>query len=210
MFITLEGLDGSGKSTIGSMLKNYLQTEGYTVLYTREPGGTFIAEQIRQLLLNKKNHMLAETEALLYLASRNEHFVKVIWPALKANQIVISDRFLDSTLAYQGYARNLKIAELKIIHEMILPNCQPDLTLFFDIEPQLAQQRIAGRSEQENNRFEIEQLAFHEKVYRGYQMIISEEPQRIKIVDASETIKNVYAKVLFWVEEAIKNYEHRH
>lgn len=210
MFITLEGLDGSGKSTIGNMLKQYLITEGYDVLYTREPGGTFIAEQIRSLLLAKKNKMLAETEFLLYLASRNEHYKRVIWPNLQQKRIVISDRFLDSTLAYQGHARNLNIGELTIIHDLILPDCRPDLTLFFDIEPQIAQMRIAKRHESENNRFEIEQLAFHEKVYRGYQMIISAEPKRIKIVDASETIKNVYAKVLFWVDEKLKHEQNTH
>ncbi|WP_425380025.1 dTMP kinase [Spiroplasma endosymbiont of Stenodema calcarata] len=205
LFITLEGIDGSGKTTISKLLKEKLRSKGYQVVLTREPGGNEIAEQIRNVILSKHNlGMDPWTEALLYIAARKQHVTEDILPALKEGTIVICDRFMDSTSAYQGYARGLGIRTLDEVQSIILGTTKPDLTLFFDIEPTIANERMKIRKESEMNRLDLEQNSFHEKVYEGYQVLISEHPERIKVIDARKSITEVLEQVYYYVDEIIK------
>ncbi|AGM24596.1 dTMP kinase [Spiroplasma chrysopicola] len=204
LFITLEGIDGSGKTTIAKLLREKLRSEGYNVVLTREPGGDEIAEQIREIILSKKNEKMDPwTEALLYIAARCQHVSQDILPALKEGAIVICDRFMDSTSAYQGYARGLGIRTLDEIQSMVLGTTKPDLTLFFDIEPKVALNRMQERSEDEMNRLDLEKSTFHEKVYEGYQVLISEHSERIKVIDADKSINEVLEQVYYYVYNAI-------
>ncbi|WP_374696719.1 dTMP kinase [Spiroplasma endosymbiont of Polydrusus formosus] len=205
LFITLEGIDGSGKTTISKLLKEKLRSEEYQVVLTREPGGNEISEQIRNIILSKHNLGMDNwTEALLYIAARRQHVVEDILPALKEGVIVICDRFMDSTSAYQGYARGLGIRTLNEVQSIVLGTTKPDLTLFFDIEPTTANERMKVRNEGEMNRFDLENNLFHEKVYKGYQVLISENTDRIKVVDARKTVNEVLEQVYYYVEEIIQ------
>ncbi|PQP78558.1 dTMP kinase [Spiroplasma sp. ChiS] len=205
LFITLEGIDGSGKTTISKLLKEKLRSEGYQVVLTREPGGNEIAEQIRNVILSKHNlGMDPWTEALLYIAARRQHVVEDILPALKRGEIVICDRFMDSTSAYQGYARGLGIWTLDEVQSIVLGTTKPDLTLFFDIETTMASERMKVRNEVEMNRLDLEKNSFHKKVYEGYQVLISENAERIKVIDASKSVNEVLEQVYYYVDEIIQ------
>ncbi|WP_342264112.1 dTMP kinase [Spiroplasma endosymbiont of Clivina fossor] len=198
-FISLEGTEGSGKTTVGQMLKEKLRQENYDVILTREPGGVKISEQIREIILDKGNSEMDKwTEALLYIAARRQHTVEVILPALQDNKIVICDRFIDSTSAYQGLGRGLGIITLNDIQNTIIGNAKPDLTIFFDLEPEIGLKRIKDfRTMSELNRLDLEQLDFHQKVYEGYRILLSQNPQRIKAINAKPDIKIVFEQV--WV-----------
>ncbi|WP_342262801.1 dTMP kinase [Spiroplasma endosymbiont of Calodromius spilotus] len=198
-FISLEGTEGSGKTTVGQMLKEKLRQENYDVILTREPGGVKISEQIREIILDKGNSEMDKwTEALLYIAARRQHTVEVILPALQDNKIVICDRFIDSTSAYQGLGRGLGIITLNDIQNTIIGNAKPDLTIFFDLEPEIGLKRIKDfRTTSELNRLDLEQLDFHQKVYEGYRILLSQNPQRIKAINAKPDIKIVFEQV--WV-----------
>lgn len=198
-FISLEGTEGSGKTTVGQMLKEKLRQENYDVILTREPGGVKISEQIREIILDKGNSEMDKwTEALLYIAARRQHMVEVILPALQNNKIVICDRFIDSTSAYQGLGRGLGIITLNDIQNTIIGNAKPDLTIFFDLEPEIGLKRIKDfRATSELNRLDLEQLDFHQKVYEGYRILLSQNPQRIKAINAKPDIKIVFEQV--WV-----------
>lgn len=205
LFITLEGIDGSGKTTISKLLKERLRSKGYQVVLTREPGGNEITEQIRDVILSKHNlGMDPWTEALLYIAARKQHVMEDILPALKEGAIVICDRFMDSTSTYQGYARGLGIRTLDEVQSIVLGTKKPDLTLFFDIEPAMANERMKIRNENEMNRLDLEQESFHEKVYEGYQVLISEHSERIKVVDARKSVNDVLEQVYYYVDEIIQ------
>ncbi|EOA07215.1 Thymidylate kinase [Mycoplasma yeatsii 13926] len=205
MFITFEGIDGSGKTTAILKAKEELEKKGYKVLVTREPGGERIAEQLRQIILDNKNEsMHSWTEALLFIAARKEHLEKVIKPALEKGMIVISDRFMDSTSAYQGNARNIGVENVDHIQAIILGECKPDLTLFFDIKPEVAEKRMNIRGEEIKNRLDKEKMDFKEKVYQGYKTLIKNNPERIKQVDASKSIEEVSDQVLKLILEKIK------
>ncbi|WP_215827048.1 dTMP kinase [Spiroplasma endosymbiont of 'Nebria riversi'] len=198
-FISLEGTEGSGKTTVGQMLKEKLRQENYDVILTREPGGVKISEQIREIILDKGNSEMDKwTEALLYIAARRQHTVEVILPALQDNKIVICDRFIDSTSAYQGLGRGLGIITLNDIQNTIIGNAKPDLTIFFDLEPEIGLKRIKDfRTTSELNRLDLEQLDFHQNVYEGYRILLSQNPQRIKAINAKPDIKIVFEQV--WV-----------
>ncbi len=198
-FISLEGTEGSGKTTVGQMLKEKLRQENYDVILTREPGGVKISEQIREIILDKGNSEMDKwTEALLYIAARRQHTVEVILPALQNNKIIICDRFIDSTSAYQGLGRGLGIITLNDIQNTIIGNAKPDLTIFFDLEPEIGLKRIKDfRMVSELNRLDLEQLDFHQKVYEGYRILLSQNPQRIKAINAKPDIKIVFEQV--WV-----------
>lgn len=186
LFITFEGPEGAGKTTILKMIKEQLKQDGFDVIVTREPGGSEISEQIRQVILNKDNTLMDSwTEVLLYIAARQQHLVEKILPEKKNNKIIISDRFSDSTLAYQGYARNLDINKVNVIQTMIFENYQPDLTVLFDIKPEIGLQRILARKSEHLNRLDEEKIEFHQKVYNGYKKIAAKNPKRIQIIDAS-------------------------
>ena len=192
MFITIEGPEGSGKTTAVNSAVKKLEELGYQIVRTREPGGTPIAEQIRNVILDKANtKMDPRTEALLYAASRRQHLVEKVWPALKEGKIVICDRFLDSSLAYQGGARHLGIDNVLNVNLFATENTYPDLTLLFDIEPELGLQRIAENASREVNRLDLEKLEFHKEVRNSFLELARRYPERYVIIDASLSMEEV-------------------
>jgi dTMP kinase len=193
IFITMEGPEGAGKTTITQMLGKALQQEGYKVLLTREPGGVPISEQIREVILNKDNTAMdSRTEALLYAAARRQHLVEVVMPELERGGIVLCDRFIDSSLAYQGHARGLDIEEVYSINKFAIGDMMPDATFFFDIDPEEGLRRIQANGEREVNRLDLEALDFHKKVCEGYQSIINRWEDRFIIIDAGRTVDEVF------------------
>ena len=192
MFITLEGPEGSGKTTAVEFAVNKLLEMGYEIVRTREPGGTIISEQIRNVILDKANTAMdARTEALLYAASRRQHLVEKIWPALKAGKIVICDRYLDSSLAYQGGARELGIEEVLKVNLFATENTWPDLTLLFDIDPIIGLSRISSNNQREVNRLDLEKLDFHKKVRETFLKLAKQYPERYAIIDANKSREEV-------------------
>lgn len=196
-FITIEGPEGAGKTTVMSDVVAQLTVEGYEIVSTREPGGIRISEHIREVILNNTyTEMDGRTEALLYAAARRQHLVEKIAPALKDNKIVLCDRFIDASLAYQGYARGLGIDEVLSINEFAIGKLMPDLTLLFDLEPSIGLNRIAKHDDREKNRLDVESLAFHESVREGYQEVVKRYPHRIHVIDASKSQEEVTKNVL--------------
>ena len=192
MFITLEGPEGSGKTTAVEAAVKKLQEMGYEIVRTREPGGTPIAEQIRNVILDKGNTAMdGRTEALLYAASRRQHLVEKVWPALKEGKIVICDRYLDSSLAYQGGARGLGIDEVLNINLFATENTWPDLTLLFDIKPEIGLARISANADREVNRLDLEKIEFHNKVRDSFLALANRWPERFVIIDASKSREEV-------------------
>ena len=194
MFITFEGPDGSGKSTIIQKVYDYLIENNYNVIKTREPGGSPIAEKIRNLILDTENtEMGYRTEALLYAASRAQHVEETILPALNENKIVLCDRFLISSLAYQGVGRDLGIENVRKINEFGINEVFPDFVLFFDVDPITTLKRkssldTADRLEKEGNNF-------HERVYNGYKEILNSE-KNIEIIDATQSVEDVFSQCI--------------
>lgn len=192
LFITLEGPEGSGKSSVMEKVYERLLSEGYEIVKTREPGGTPIGEQIRNVILNQDNtKMDIRTECLLFAASRRQHLVEKIWPSLKQGKLVFCDRYLDSSLAYQGYARKLGIDNVLNVNLFATENTYPDLTLFFDVAPEIGLERINKNHNREVNRLDVEKLEFHKNVYQGYITLLNMYPERIKIIDASKPFNEV-------------------
>ncbi len=192
LFISIEGPEGSGKSSAIKIVYERLIKDGYSIVQTREPGGTSISEQIRNIILDKDNtEMDSRCEALLYAASRRQHLVQKIWPALKKGYLVFCDRYLDSSLAYQGIARGIGLEEVLNINLFATENTFPDLTLLFDIEPEIGLKRIASNADREVNRLDLEKLEFHKKVRSGYLLLAKKYPERIKIIDASQSLEVV-------------------
>ncbi len=192
MFITFEGPDGSGKSTIIKELHKKLIDEGYNILLTREPGGTPISEKIRDIILDNNNTNLDyRTEALLYAASRRQHLVEKIWPALKRGQIVLCDRYLDSSLAYQGGARKLGIKNILDINLFATENTYPDLTIFFDVSPEVGLSRLSQDKKRVADRLDNESENFHQEVYETFKKVCDMYPDRIVKIDASKSISEV-------------------
>lgn len=197
-FITLEGIDGAGKSTQLAWIVELLQQAGLQPVVTREPGGTPLGERLRELLLDKSMAMHAETEALLMFAARREHLDKVILPALAQGQWVISDRFTDASFAYQGGGRGLDQAKLGILEQWVQDALQPDLTLYFDVPVEVGQQRV--NRIKDADRFEQEQAGFFQRVRNAYLDRARQFPQRIQIIDSSRDLADVKAAV----EQAIQ------
>lgn len=191
-FISFEGGEGSGKTTIIEMLAKELINLGYDLVKTREPGGSKIAEEIRTIILNNENtNMDYKTEALLFAASRRQHLKEVIIPALEEEKIVICDRFVDSSLAYQGYARGLGIEEIYEINKYAIGNVFPDLTLYIDVDPNVGLSRAKGRG-RKVDRLDLEKLSFHELVREGYLEVAKRYPERVKIINGNRDIKEIY------------------
>ena len=202
-FITFEGPDGSGKTTISTAVQKRLVEMGYDAIYTREPGGIDIAEQIRNVILDPKNTAMdSKTEALLYAASRRQHLVEKVIPALEAGKIVICDRFIDSSLAYQGYARHLGIDEVYAINEFAIEGHFPDTTIFLNLNYADGLQRIESRAFKD--RLDLETNTFHQEVSMGYQKVLEKYQHRMKVVDASQEIEKVFEDSLKIVLESIK------
>ena len=184
LFITMEGVDGSGKSLQAKRLFDHLTARGFNVIITREPGGTKISEQIREMIIDKSNTGMAPlTEAFLYAASRAQIVAELIRPALLDGKIVICDRFLDSSIAYQGYARGIGPENVDIINSYATSGLKPDITFLFDIEPEAS--LLRKRQMAIPDRLESEALDFHHKVYYGYKALAEKHPERISIIDAS-------------------------
>ncbi|MBG9446549.1 dTMP kinase [Cytobacillus firmus] len=203
-FITVEGPEGAGKTTIIDMLATNLAEEGYQVLQTREPGGIEIAEQIRSVILDKKNtKMDPRTEALLYAAARRQHLAEKVKPALDEGYIILCDRFIDSSLAYQGYARGLGIEEVYSINSFAIEGMMPELTLYFDIDPEAGLDRINQHKGREVNRLDLEKLDFHHKVREGYLKLMELYPERIFKIDASKPLEEVYQQAESKLKERI-------
>lgn len=197
LFITVEGPEGAGKTTIIGMLAQELKERGFTVTVTREPGGIPIAEQIREVILNKENtEMDARTEALLYAAARRQHLVEKVIPHLENGSVILCDRFIDSSLAYQGYARGLGIDEVYSINHFAIEGIMPALTIYFDIEPEVGLQRIGQHKGREVNRLDLEELHFHKKVREGYHILLERFKERMYLIDASQPIEDVYKETL--------------
>lgn len=195
LFITLEGGEGSGKTTQALRLFQSLTAQGYDVVHTREPGGTSVAERLRDVLLHHSEEAVApETEALLMLAARRQHVEQVIRPALSKGKVVICDRFSDSTLAYQGYGRGLDLRLLRMINGWVTGRLTPHLTLFFDVPIAIGLQRRHGPAAVQN-RLDHETHRFHSKVRAGFRALATHEPRRIKIVDARQSPDSVAAAV---------------
>lgn len=204
MFITFEGGEGSGKSTVIREIARRIEERGREVILTREPGGTPISEEIRNVILDKRNtDMDPRTEALLYAASRRQHVVQKIIPALKEGKVVISDRYLDSSLAYQGNARGLGMASVFNINLFATEGLEPDLTLFFDLEPETGIERIEANPDREVNRLDLEKLSFHQKVREGFEKLLKENPHRMVRIDASRHLDEVIEDVWGHVEKRL-------
>ncbi|MBD8005877.1 dTMP kinase [Bacillus norwichensis] len=193
LFITLEGPEGAGKTTFIEKLVNDLAAAGVEALATREPGGIEIAEKIRTIILDKEHTAMdPRTEALLYAAARRQHLTEKVLPALQEGKVVLCDRFIDSSLAYQGYARGIGIDEVYSINEFAIQGAMPDVTLYFDIEPELGLKRIARNAGREVNRLDLEKIEFHQKVREGYHLLLQRFPDRLILIDASATFDSVY------------------
>ncbi|MBY7141585.1 dTMP kinase [Virgibacillus sp. NKC19-3] len=191
-FITFEGGEGAGKTSVLHSLNHKLQNLGYDVLATREPGGIEIAEQIRNIVLDTTDTKIeARTEALLYAAARRQHLVEKVLPALGQGKIVLCDRFVDSSLAYQGYARGLGMDEVFAINQFAIQDAMPDVTLFFDIDPKKGLARIEANKNRERNRLDLENLHFHEKVYEAYHILLERFADRMQMINAEKTMEVV-------------------
>ncbi len=191
-FITVEGPEGAGKSTVLAVLAKRLEEDGVPVVITREPGGIKIAEQIREVILHTENTKMDErTEALLYAAARRQHLVEKVLPALREGKVVLCDRFIDSSLAYQGKARGIGMDAIEEINAFAIEDHMPDLTLYFDIEPEEGLNRINQHKGREVNRLDLESVGFHHKVREGYLELVNKYPNRIQVVDASRSVTAV-------------------
>lgn len=192
MFITFEGGEGAGKTSVLSRVAEQLSQDGYEVVTTREPGGIPIAEEIRDVILNRQHKSMdARTEALLYAAARRQHLVEKVEPALKEGKIVLCDRFIDSSLAYQGYARGIGIDEIYRINQFAIDQFMPSLTLLFNLSPEKGLVRIMKNDTREKNRLDEEEIEFHEAVYQGYQIIHQRFKSRIEPIDSSLPLETV-------------------
>ena len=205
LFITFEGCEGSGKTSVILKLVSYLESKGYKVYKTREPGGSKIAEDIRNVILDVDNTDMDKiTEALLYAASRRQHLVEKVIPFLNEGYIVICDRYLDSSLAYQGHARGIGIDKVYDINMAATEGLLPDLTVYLDIEPSIGLKRI-NQNNREQNRLDLEKINFHEKVYEGYDIIRKKFSDRIKSIDASKTPNEVLQDTIKLIEGFIES-----
>lgn len=194
LFITLEGGEGSGKSTQSKLLKNHLEAHGHTVVTTREPGGPAVSEAIRQILLDPKNtELTSTTELLLYEAARAQHVAQTVRPALNEGAVVICDRFYDSTSAYQGAGRGLAPDDLERLHQIATEGLTPDLTILIDLPAEEGLARASKR--QSHDRIEQESIEFHKKVREGFLSIAKREAQRVFVVDGLLSIEEIATKI---------------
>jgi dTMP kinase len=201
-FITFEGPEGSGKSTVMKAVEAFLRNEGYDILTTREPGGIKIAEDIRDIILSKENTMMsAKAEALLFAASRNQHLEEKIIPALKAGKIILCDRFVDSSLAYQGYARELGVEEVFTINKFAIGDTMPDVTIFIDVPPEVGLKRVFSNT-RKVDRLDLESVRFHQKVYDGYHLLAERFKDRFVIIDGTNPVETVIEDTM----QVIKTY----
>lgn len=199
LFITFEGADGCGKTTQIELVNKYLQEKGYKTLVTREPGAKGLGEKLREILLNYEGEVSPNCESFLFLADRAQHVDCIIKPALKNNTIVLCDRHTDSTIAYQGYGRQLDIQEIKKLNDIAVNGLKPDLTIVFDIDVETSMQRV-GKTK---DRMESAGMEFFNRVRNGYLEIAKDEPNRVKVINSADTIENIHTKVVELVEKCL-------
>jgi dTMP kinase len=202
-FITFEGTEGSGKTSVIKEVKKHYELQGYAVMVTREPGGISISEKIRDILLNKENtEMDPRTEALLFAAARRQHLVEKIKPALDKGMIVLCDRFVDSSLVYQGYARNIGIDKVYDINYFAIEDALPDLTIFVDVRPEVGLKRVFQTPNREVNRLDLENMDFHKLIYRGY-LELAKKYDRIKKVNGEQNIEEVAKEAINLIDKIL-------
>ncbi len=202
IFITIEGGDGSGKSTQIDLLMTYFDQNGYEVLLTREPGGTVISEKIREIILNKDHMEMADmTEALLYAAARAQHVQEFIIPNVKKGKVVICDRYVDSSVVYQGYARGLGIDEVEQINHYATLGLTPNMTILLDLPPEIGLAR--KKNQQALDRLELASDNFHMKVSEGYRILAERHKDRILSVDATQTIEEIHQVIVTAIKKII-------
>ena len=202
LFIAFEGGEGAGKSTILDKIYDWMKDENIPCIKTREPGGIKISEQIRSVILDNNNTEMDErTEALLYAAARRQHLVEKIIPALNEGKVVLCDRFIDSSLAYQGYARGIGMDEILEINKFAIGEYTPNLSIFFDLDPSEGLKRINKDNNREVNRLDNEKLDFHNRVREGYYKILEKDKDRIVKIDASKSIDKVYEDVKYIIRQ---------
>jgi dTMP kinase len=209
LFITLEGIDGCGKSTQREMLAEQLKKRGFDPVVTREPGGTVIGEGIRQLLVSDASvHIAPTTELLLYVAARAQHVAELIRPSVEAGRIVISDRYTDSTVAFQGYGRGLDLEVIETLNRFATGDLKPDLTIVFDLDPATARSRVGTRPVGGLlGAFDEQHTDFHERMRAGYLKMADNDPSRISVVDASGSADETHARVMSVVHKKIEEWE---
>ena len=204
-FIVFEGGDGSGKSTILEMIYDYLVKSGVKCIKTREPGGIQISENIREIILDTKNtEMDRKTEALLYAAARRQHLVERVIPELNNGTIVLCDRFIYSSLAYQGYARGIDVEEIFQINKFAVGEYMPDLNILFDVSPEVGIARINKNKDREVNRLDLEKMDFHKRVREGYYKLVEENKDEFAVVNAEKSIDEVFDEVKDIIKSFIK------
>ena len=200
LVVTLEGGEGSGKSTILKMLEENLNDSGIDYMCTREPGGVKISESIRKIILDVNNtEMDGRTEALLYAAARRQNLHEKVFPALKEKKIIIFDRFVDSSIVYQGYVRGIGMDEIITLNNFATEGFLPNLTLYFDVDPEVGIERV-NSGDRHIDRLDLEGMEFHNKVREGYLILVEKYPERIKVIDANQSIEKVFDEVI----EALK------
>ena len=199
LFITFEGADGCGKTTQIELLNKYLQENGFKTLVTREPGAKGLGEKLREILLNYNGEVSPNCESFLFLADRAQHVDCVIKPAINDGVIVLCDRHTDSTVAYQGYGRQLDIEQIKKLNEIAVNGLKPDLTIVFDIDIETSMQRV-GKTK---DRMESAGMDFFNRVRNGYLAIANEEPNRVKVINSADTIEEIHNQVVKLVEKAV-------
>ena len=205
LFITFEGPDGAGKTSVLKAVAEKLQEQQLEVMTTREPGGIEIAEKIREIILNPSHTAMDDrTEALLFAAARSQHFFEKVEPALQAGKMVLCDRFIDSSLVYQGIARGLGVDEVLAINEFAIGKRMPDATILFDLPAEVGLARIQATRQDEVNRLDAESLAFHNEVRNGYLQIANANPKRVHIVNANQKLEQVVEETLSILDNLLK------
>jgi len=195
LFITLEGIEGAGKSTVVDFIEDFLTKKGHDVIKTREPGGTVIGEQIREILLKNENYTLTyDTELLLVFSARAQHIQEVILPALSSGKIILCDRFTDASYAYQGGGRGIDASRINLLEKWVQGDLRPNLTLLFDLDVSIGMQRTKKRSDAD--RFEREEINFFEKIRNTYLERAKNEPQRFRIINSASSLKNVKEQIV--------------
>lgn len=208
MFITFEGGEGTGKTTLIGRLSEYFLKKNYDVVVTREPGGSKIPEQIRKVILDPSNtEITSTTEALLYAAARAQHLDEILIPALNKGQLIICDRYIDSSFAYQGYARDLGMDFVERINTYAM-NYLPDITFYIDLDPNIGQERVKKNRSHKIDRLDQESCSFHDKVRLGYLEVAKKYNKRFIIIDGNQTIEKIYHEILTKVESLLENKAH--
>ena len=202
LLITIEGMDGSGKTTQINMIRDYISEKGYNVILAREPGGTKISEKIRDIILDPANAtMAATTEMLLYASARAQLVAEIIKPAIENGSVVVCDRFIDSSIAYQGFGRGIDINTIMDVNMAAMDGMMPNITFFIDISPEVALKRRMASSTAD--RIEQERMEFHMKAYEGYKRLANLYPERIKTIDGNRTVEEISQEIRKWLDTVV-------